>query len=928
VFNATKQIKVSFSYKEEGIIVNIFHNKGRYSERIEFPVNKNREIIGCIFNSDECNKLLILEELWIEDILETSGDNYIIKRNNIYDLERETLKELGLPYYNDINIKVKSKNYVGSKNFTIEYSLMSREYGLLDGFYERYGSVIIFDNVKMLLSKEQLALLEQIDNYLLTDNINEQAIHLAKVKRKAEKANAEVDEYIKNEQYFFPEKLDVELIKHDDTLIELVPYLEELDEDINEKLINAGNLSSINSFGYGNKRKRIFLEESLVRNYNNIKKNRKINGSQVPRFVKKPSEFLPDGIDIDNFSARVKGLKIRTYKVRPFIDCNKDSSTGWFEFNTEIRLEEELNVSLNIDDELGTSEDNKDIVNLQEYKEMIEVAKRNGEDYIYYNGKWIEVDPDIGEKFLRAQDEINSRFKGGKVDLKNLHYILDIYDNIEKLEYSNSFIKLKEKFLTDDFFSYKKPKYLNADLYPYQKEGFNWLKLLKHERLGGLLADDMGLGKTLQIIAFMAYLKENNELKPSLIVVPATLIDNWVQEIERFTSELGTIYIHRGSDRIRDHQIISSFDIVITTYETLIRDQILMGKIDWNLLAVDEAQKIKNATTLIASSVKALKCKIPVAITGTPVENSLSELWSIVDFVQPGLLRSYSWFKKEFQEPIEKNINDNGIVESKSSKLINTIEPIFLRRIKEDKLDNLPAIEEEFIFSSLSEYQEQLYIDIINKIKHGDSKRFILPYLQKLIQICSHPKISEGNLNVETKILINESNKLKDTLQLLNDIKKKGEKAVIFTRYRNMQQILRKVIFDEFGMWCNIINGEISNNRLKLISDFEEKEGFNVLILSPKAAGVGLNIVGANHVIYYTREWNPAVEKQAIDRVYRIGQKKDVKVYYLISTSNKGITVEEKLNELLNKKKKLFNSVIIPMDKLKVTQDELLDGII
>jgi len=927
VLNTIKHIKINFSYKDEGVIIDIIYNKGRYSEKVKLPLNLNKDILRYIINSNEYHKLLVFEELWLEDILETSGDNYIIKKDNIYEIGLETLQELGLPYYNDIHIKVKSKNYVGSKNFNIDYSLISREYGILDGFYKRYANVIIFDDKKMLLSKEQFALLEQIDNYDVTDDINVQAMQLAKVKRKAEKAKAEVDEYIKNEQYFFPEKLDLDLRKHDDTLIELIPYLEELDKDHNEVLLNSDNISTINSFGYGNKRTRIFLDEVLVKNYNSIKENRKITGTQVPRFLKNPSEFLPDGIDLDKFSDRVKGLKIRTYKVRPFIDCKKDSNSGWFEFNTEIRLEEEMNISLDLDDELETDE-YKSIINLQEFKEMIEAAKRSGEKYIYFHGKWIEIDPDEGEKFIQAQDKISNRFADGKVDIKNLRYVLDIYDNIEKLEYSNNFLKLKEEFLTEDFTHYQKPKYLNANLYPYQKEGFNWLKLLKYWKLGGLLADDMGLGKTLQIIAFMAYLKEYNELKPSLIIVPATLIDNWISEIEKFTSGLGYVYIHRGSNRIKDPQIISRFDIVITTYETLVRDQIILGKINWSILAVDEAQKIKNATTLVASSVKALKCKIPVAITGTPVENNLSELWSIVDFVQPGLLKSYSWFKKEFQEPIEENIDNDKIVESKSSKLISIIEPIFLRRIKEETLENLPKIEEEFIFSSLSKYQEKLYIDIVNEIRNNNSRKFVLSYLQQLIQICSHPRLLTGNINVESKVLINESNKLKDTLRLLKNIKEKGEKVVIFTRYKNMQQILRKVIFDEFEIWCNIINGDISNNRLRLISDFENKEGFNVLILSPRAAGVGLNIVGANHVIHYTREWNPAVEKQAIDRVYRIGQKRDVKVYYLISTSTRGITVEEKLNELLNKKKKLFNSIVIPIDKLKITEDELLKGII
>lgn len=926
MFNKTKPIKISISYTEEGILIDVFYGQSKNNKKVKFPIIKDKSIMRSILNSNDYYKIFILEELWLDDILEDKGERYIIKPDKIYEVNKETLKSLNLPYYNDIKIKIKSRSYVGNSNFNIYYSLISQNHGILDGFYKRYANIIIFDNVKMLLSKEQYTLLEEIDGYTETCDIKRQAIHLAKVKRKAEKAKAEIDDYIREEQYYFPESIDIKPIKHDDTFIELIPYLDGLDKDINEELINSNFISKFNSFGQGIKRKRVFLDEPLIKNLNIIKRNKNIKGSQVPRFIKNPSEFLPDEIDLNKFSQRVKGLKIRTYKANPFIDCEKISDTGWFEFSTEIRVNEDINLRLDEDEDSNTKED--EIIDFEEYKKLIETAEKNKDNYVYYKGKWIEINHEEGKKFLEAQEMLNNKFKDGKVDIKNLNYVLEIYDNIEKLEYSTEFIRLKEEFVDKDLFHYKKPKYLNANLYTYQKEGFNWLKLLKYQGLGGLLADDMGLGKTLQVIALMAYLKEVNELKPSLIVVPAALIDNWIKEIRKFTFGINSIYVHRGKDRVKDVEFIRNFDIVITTYETLVRDQFIMAQINWNLLAVDEAQKIKNASTLAASAVKALKCKVPVAITGTPVENNLSELWSIVDFIQPGLLKSYSWFRRKFQIPIEKNIKNDKLVKEKSRELINKIEPVFLRRIKEDKLGDLPKIEEKPIFCSLSKYQEQLYIDIINQIKNKNSKKFILSYLQQLIQICSHPRILYKDISGSFKDLIKESSKLESTINLLEKIKELNEKAVIFTKYKIMQQILRKVIFDKFGIWCHIINGEITKNRLDMIDDFEKKEGFNVIILSPKAAGVGLNIVGANHVIHYTREWNPAVEKQATDRVYRIGQKRDVKVYYPISISSRGITVEQKLNDLLNKKKKLFNSVIIPMDKLTITEEELLEGII
>lgn len=917
---AKEGIDINYSYHDNGIIIDCFYYKGRNKDRIKFPVRQNVKLLNKVIKLDEYYKVSLLEDLWLDDILHDNKINYIILYEDLYDIDKEIARELRLPFTNDIDINLKSSSFIGNKNFDISYSLIDNNLGKIDGFYIRYKNVIKIGKNFYLLSKEQYKLLEEIDNYRETSDLNAQGVFLAKVKEKAKKAGAKVDDYIKNEEYFFPEALDVDIVKHSDTHLELVPKFDDLDDSTNIELSKKGNISSINSLLVNNKRHRVFIDNRLKNDFNDVSRKRDIKGVQVPKLINNPSAFLPESINLERFSDRVKGLKIRTYKAQPFLHCNKDSNSGWFDFNTGVKIREE-NLFEN-------EEDNQVIVDeigVDEYEKLIKQAENNGENYIYGGDRWIRVDVLNGTKFLEANDKLRSKFNGKKVDIKNLTYVLDIYDNIKDLEYSLDVIKIKEDLYNKKLVYYEKPKFLDANLYEYQKAGFMWLKFLRYEKLGGLLADDMGLGKTLQVIAFMAFLKEMGELKPSLIVVPSSLIDNWIHEVCKYTHNMDDIYVHKGPCRIKESNYIESRNITITTYETLVRDQVELGKVNWRLLVIDEAQKIKNSSTLISTAVKGMKCMYRIALTGTPVENNLRELWSIIDFVQPGLLESYSWFRKEFQIPIEKNINDDKLIAEKKEKLISKIEPVFLRRIKEDKLDNLPRKEDKIEWCNLSKEQEILYFKVISEVKSGKAKGRILACIQELIQICSHPRLISKNISVKSSILISECDKLKKTIEILEDIKSLNEKVVIFTKYKVMQEILRKVIYDKFKIWSSCINGEINKNRLEIIRFFESQNGFNVMILSPRAAGVGLNITAANHVIHYTREWNPAIEVQATDRVYRIGQKKDVKVYYPICTSHRGTTVEERLNELLNKKKKLIKEVVIPMEKLKITEKDFID---
>ncbi|WP_352419011.1 SNF2-related protein [Proteiniborus sp.] len=924
IFKGLKEnITINKNYTKEGIEYGILYKK---TKKITFPISKFKNIADEIINSSYFERINILEGLFYEDLITEVQGKYILYYTNLYELDEDVVTALELPRIQKTDIFVKSQNFLGHPQFRIDYDIKYSTEGELGKFYTRRGNIITFNKKEFLLSKEQYKLIDEIDSYIpLSDHI-EQALFIAKVKKKSEKANATLDDYLKNETCFFPENIDFTLDKQSDDHIIINPMFTDIDNDLNNDISSVEQVKSVMSFADKNKRNRVFIAQEVLNTYEKLTNKKDIKGTNVPRFIDNPLAFLPENIKISDFSERVKGLKIRTYRARPFIHTKNKGEGGWFDFETGVTLIDNNNTQIDDDNQenyYNKGDNENPDINMGEFKELVDKARQNNEDYIYYNDSWIKIDREDSENFIKATDELEEKFKDKPINISDVPYILDIFDNIGTLEYDVTLVEIKKTLQDNKLLEYVKPKLLRAELYKYQQEGYTWLRFLGSSKLGGLLADDMGLGKTLQIIAFISYLKENDELKPSLIVLPSALIDNWKREIEKFTDNINSIYVHRGSNRYKAQNLIEQYDIVMTTYETLVRDQLLLGKMSWKLLTCDEAQKIKNATTLATGAVKALKCKYRLALTGTPVENGLNELWCIVDYVQPGLLKSYEWFRSNFEIPIQNNLNDGELVNKKREQLLQIISPIFLRRTKEDKLDNLPQKHELLSSVPLSILQEKLYGQIVDKIKNEGAGTKVLGYLQRLIQICSHPRLVMDDIG-STRDLLKESKKLKETLEILASIRRKGEKVIIFTKYRKMQSILIKVINDKFGIMPNVINGEVKGNRIDIINEFENKEGFNVLILSPRAAGVGLNIVSANNVIHYTREWNPAVENQATDRVYRIGQTRDVNVYYPICTSKKGTTVEERLHELLEDKKKLVKDVIIPSEKFQIKSDDFL----
>lgn len=454
----------------------------------------------------------------------------------------------------------------------------------------------------------------------------------------------------------------------------------------------------------------------------------------------------------------------------------------------------------------------------------------------------------------------------------------------------------------------------------YQKEGINWFYFLRKYRFGGILADDMGTGKTLQTLTLLN-MNRNNE-KPSIVICPKSLLYNWTAEVEKFTPKFKTIVLDGlPSERMGKIKLSSQYDLIITSYATMQRDfeYYQQHKIKFNYCILDEAQFIKNHKTKNARSVKKIDADYRLVLTGTPLENSVSELWSIFDFLMPGFLGNNTYFNEKFQNPIMKrNCNET------LNNLRKKIECFMLRRTKEDVLKELPPKIEQYNYCYLEPSQNILYQEILANVRNeifkvvkeqgfAKSQIHILAGLTKLRQVCNHPNLLLGEKDYKKY----ESAKLNIFNELIEEIVSSGRKVLVFSQFTTMLDILSQELKNTPH---NYLSGK-TNNRQELVDDFNNNANKKVFLISLKAGGTGLNLTSADNVIIFDPWWNPSVERQAIDRTHRIGQTKSVNVYRFIT---KG-TIEEKIIKLQERKKILFDNLISESKDLfkKLTWDEV-----
>ncbi len=448
------------------------------------------------------------------------------------------------------------------------------------------------------------------------------------------------------------------------------------------------------------------------------------------------------------------------------------------------------------------------------------------------------------------------------------------------------------------------PNRLNAQLRPYQQRGYDWLVKNTALGMGSLLADDMGLGKTLQVITLLLRFKQEGRFlkQKGLVVLPTTLLTNWQKEIARFAPDLKAHVFHGPNRKLPEGKKVSDYDLLLTTYGVVRSDIEMFKKQTWAVLIIDEAQNIKNNDTEQTKAVKTLKSGIRIALSGTPVENRLSEFWSIMDFVNRGYLGGISKFNEEFGKPIQQERD-----QQKLDLFRRVTSPFLLRRLKTDKsiISDLPDKIENNQYCALTSEQAALYQSVVSESlrsieeKDGITRRgLVLKLMTALKQIGNHPHqyLKKGNTNPAL------SGKVQMLLNLLETIYASHEKVLIFTQYREMGELLKGFIQQAFGQEPLFLHGGTSRpNRDEMVEQFQKNRSDHTFILSLKAGGTGLNLTQANHVIHFDLWWNPAVEAQATDRAFRIGQTKNVLVYRLI---NQG-TLEEKIDAMIRSKKEL-----------------------
>ncbi len=620
-----------------------------------------------------------------------------------------------------------------------------------------------------------------------------------------------------------------------------------------------------------------------------------IDSKEIEKFILKTSSLLNDlGIytfipkEIKNFAS--PKISVKANLKQNVQNVNYLSLSDILDFSYEIALGDK---TITKDEFLQLVENNEGIIKFQDKYLLINQEEVNNIIKILQKPK----------PKLSSMEVLHSYLTNDFND-----YYFDYDEALDKV--INNITKIEEINL---------PSRLNGTLRGYQERGYKWLYSNSAKGFGCCLADDMGLGKTIQVIALILKIKEENQLTaPALVICPTTLIANWYKELEKFAPSLSA-YIYHGIDRTMP---AGKPDIIITTYSTLRMDIEKFKETEWKFVVIDEAHNIKNASTAQTQAVKSLKCNNKIALTGTPVENKLSELWSIFDFANKGYLKDLSFFQKSYGVPIEK-FRD----EEKIEKLKLAISPFLIRRVKTDKtiISDLPdkILFDEYCY--LMEKQAALYEKVIQSImdqiakSSGIERRgLIFKLITALKQICNHPLQYTKDRTAD--LLKEHSGKAEKAMSIMENILEQNEKALIFTQYKEMGFLLQKMIQKELGHTADFFHGGLTRKqRDSIIDSFQNENKSNIMIISLKAGGTGLNLTAATNVLHYDLWWNPAIENQATDRTYRIGQTKNVIVHRMITLG----TFEEKIDEIIKSKRELVDLTIASGEKW-IT--ELTDG--
>jgi non-specific serine/threonine protein kinase len=570
-----------------------------------------------------------------------------------------------------------------------------------------------------------------------------------------------------------------------------------------------------------------------------------------------------------------------------------------------------------------------DPITEEELKELLQA----NQNLVNIRGQWVEVDSEKLKQALAHWQQIQQKSKNGNISFIEGMRLLsgDFTDSIafEDREEIREWVSITPgEALSNLLRQLRDPATIGstsfagiqATLRPYQKEGVNWMNLVTGLGLGACLADDMGLGKTLQVLSLLKRNQSTHEKKTALLIVPASLLGNWMREAERFTP---TLKIHPLHPSMQNEEMVNfkDFDLVITTYSMTLRYESLK-QVTWDLIILDEAQNIKNHDTKQTKAIKKLSSKARIALTGTPIENRLTDLWSLFDFLNPGLLGTAMRFKEYSRS--------QGKERGGFEPLRKLIMPYILRRMKTDPkiITDLPAKIETNSYCCLTKEQAALYQQVVidfqktlASIPPKDRLGAILKTITQLKQLCNHPAHFSGNGEWGSEL----SGKFQRLKEICEELSSRQEKVLVFTQYSEIIPQLETVLSQIFGRKGLILHGGTPiSQRKELVEAFQKEGGPPFFILSLKAGGTGLTLTAASHVIHFDRWWNPAVENQATDRAFRIGQKKNVQVHKFIVQG----TIEEKIDAIIASKTKLSSEILSMQEEIKIndlSNEEILE---
>ncbi|WP_312090716.1 SNF2-related protein [Chryseobacterium sp.] len=901
------------------------------------------------------SQLAILTELHdngLADYIENSCEVESIDILRLNDIDKQILD---LPNTYPYEIFVESDGTLTHNSFKFKY-----------GFYDfapngtrlkttRNRAVIQVEENDYLLSENQFLLCQAIDEFnTLSESEKGNVTNLKKLselKSLSKESGLTLEHFLNNQELFVPEKIKLD-IDFNNGVLEILPSVE-IENSIGftntfDKLPMIRDVYPVS--GNNGETTRVVISENQKTELQKVKAKRKVSDrNDIQEIIEHPELFFNDEeVDFTVFySDRVKEIGIYSPKFYPFASPYKSQWIPGIVIKDKVHGEKRIYF--------------KSQEKLSDFIEQKEKALKENKQTVQWEDAEIPIEE--AEKFIKtAKKQFENPNKPIKQEKKTDHEVLIIKENAELTEFSNG-NELPEN-LKHNFYSISNLENEIA-LKEHQKEGISWLQsLFKENFTGGLLADDMGLGKTLQLLYFLEWhCQHSDDNKPYLIVAPVSLLENWENEYQKFFSPqnlplcklYGSVSLTKENNPAKNQQDAKRLQfkqIILTNYETIRSYQISLGLVDFAVIALDEAQKIKTPGTQITNASKALKADFKIAMTGTPVENTLVDIWCLMDFAVPGLLGNAKDFAKEYQKPLS---DENTDIIALTEQLRNNIGVFIKRRLKRDVAKDLPTkhdneksrIKKIMPPIQLDRYKQEIEMANNSELEGVEKRNQKLKSLWAVRDISDHPFLLESQiLNFTSDELIASSSKLQTTIGILADIQSKAEKAIVFADRRETQKMLQKIVYDTFGIFTSIINGDTPTtkqlegksklSRQQTIDRFQAEEGFNVIIMSPIAAGVGLNVTKANHIIHYTRHWNPAKEEQATDRAYRIGQQKDVFVYYPMAIfpdemkdeeGNRLKSFDEILDTLLNNKKALASNTLFPTEQAELTPDELFGNI-